>query len=42
MGSFVNSRLTNVTALAGTAAVLILNSILILQTCGVPIPGLSG
>ena len=32
MGSFANSRLTNVAALVGTALVLVLNSILILQT----------
>jgi len=41
MGSFANSRLTNVAALFGTAIVLVLNSILILQTLGVTIPGLS-
>jgi manganese transport protein len=41
MGSFVNSRLTNVTALVGTALVLVLNTILILQTLGVRIPGWS-
>ncbi len=41
MGQFVNSRLTLVAALAGTAAVLLLNSFLILQTLGVPIPALS-
>ena len=41
MGSFANSRLTNVAALVGTALVLVLNSILILQTLGVTIPGLS-
>ena len=41
MGPFVNSRLTLVTALAGTAVVLLLNIFLILQTLGVPIPGLS-
>jgi manganese transport protein len=41
MGSFANSRLTNFAALFGTALVLILNSILILQTLGVTIPGLS-
>jgi manganese transport protein len=41
MGSFANSRLTNVAALVGTALVLILNSILILQTLGVTIPGWS-
>jgi manganese transport protein len=41
MGSFANSRLTNVAALVGTALVLLLNSILILQTLGVTIPGWS-
>jgi len=41
MGSFANSRLTNIAALVGTALVLVLNSILILQTLGVTIPGLS-
>jgi manganese transport protein len=41
MGSFANSRLTNVAALVGTALVLVLNSILILQTLGVTIPGWS-
>ncbi|MGE5156980.1 MAG: Nramp family divalent metal transporter [Gemmatimonas sp.] len=41
MGQFVNSRLTLVAALAGTAAVLLLNTFLILQTLGVPIPALS-
>jgi len=40
MGSFANSRLTDVAALLGTAVVLLLNVILILQTFGVPIPGL--
>ena len=39
MGQFVNSRLTLFAALAGTAAVLLLNVILILQTLGVPMPG---
>jgi manganese transport protein len=33
--------LTNILALVGTILVLALNSILILQTFGVPIPGLS-
>jgi manganese transport protein len=37
----VNSRLTLVAALAGTAVVLLLNIILILQTLGVPMPGLA-
>ena len=41
MGEFVNSRLTHVAALVGTAVVLLLNFFLILQTLGVPIPGLS-
>ena len=41
MGQFANSRLTNIAAIAGTAVVLGLNVFLILQTFGVPIPGLS-
>ena len=41
MGSFANRPLTNVAALVGAAAVLLLNLFLILQTFGVPIPGLS-
>ena len=41
MGQFTNSRLTQLAALAGTAVVLLLNILLILQTFGVPIPGLS-
>jgi manganese transport protein len=32
MGAFANSRLTNVAALVGTAAVLVLNGVLIVQT----------
>ena len=40
MGAFANSRLTNVVALVGTALVLVLNIVLILQTFGLPIPGL--
>jgi len=40
MGSFANSLLTNVAALVGTALVLVLNSVLILLTFGVTIPGL--
>jgi manganese transport protein len=42
MGQFINSRLTNIAAIVGTAVVLGLNVFLILQTIGVPIPGLSG
>ena len=41
MGQFVNGRLTYLAALIGTAVVLVLNVFLILQTLGVPIPGLS-
>jgi manganese transport protein len=40
MGEFVNSRLTNVAAIAGTAAIVVLNAVLLLQTFGVDIPGL--
>jgi manganese transport protein len=42
MGQFANSRFTQAAALIGTAVVLALNLVLILQTCGVPIPGLQG
>jgi manganese transport protein len=38
MGEFANDRLTDATAIAGTAAVLILNVVLLLQTFGVDIP----
>jgi manganese transport protein len=41
MGRFANGRLTAAAALVGTAVVLLLNAILILQTFGVPIPGLA-
>jgi manganese transport protein len=40
MGPFANNRVTHIAALAGTIAVLLLNIFLILQTFGVPIPGL--
>ncbi len=40
MGAFANSRLTDVAAIAGTGIVLALNTVLLLQTFGVPIPGL--
>ena len=40
MGQFANSRLTHVAALIGTAVVLLLNIFLIVQTLGIPIPGL--
>jgi manganese transport protein len=42
MGAFANGRATNLAALLGTIVVLALNLFLILQTFGVPIPGLSG
>ena len=41
MGQFANIRLTHMAALLGAALVLTLNIFLILQTLGVPIPGLS-
>jgi manganese transport protein len=41
MGAFVNRRLTFVAALVATVLVLMLNTILILQTIGIPIPGLA-
>ncbi len=41
MGAFANSRATNVIAVAGTVIVLALNTFLILDTFGVPIPGLN-
>ena len=40
MGEFTNGRLTQVAAVIGTIAVLLLNSILILQICGIALPGL--
>ena len=40
MGQFVTSGLTTIAAIVATAPVLLLNAILILQTLGVPIPGL--
>jgi manganese transport protein len=40
MGSFANGRLTNVAAVAGAVVVLLLNTVLLIQTFGVPIPGL--
>jgi manganese transport protein len=41
MGSFANSRATNIVAIVGTVIVLALNTFLILDTLGVSIPGLS-
>jgi manganese transport protein len=41
MGSFADRRVTRIAAIAATVVVLALNLFLILQTFGVPIPGLS-
>jgi manganese transport protein len=41
LDAFTNSRLTRILSLLGTAAVLAVNVVLIAQTLGVPIPGLS-
>ena len=38
MGAFVNSTVTNTAAIAACAVVLLLNTVLLLQTAGVPIP----
>jgi len=40
MGEFANSRLTDIAAIAGTVIVLALNTVLLLQTFGIDIPGL--
>ena len=42
MGDFVNSRLTQAAATVGTALIVGLNLVLVLQTFGAPIPGLAG
>ena len=41
MGPFANSRLTKAAAVFGTVVILALNVVLVLQTFGVPIPGLA-
>jgi len=41
MGDFANSRLVTGIAIAGAAIVLLLNAILLIQTFGIPIPGLA-
>jgi manganese transport protein len=41
MGAFVNSRLTQAAAILGTTVILGLNLVLVLQTLGMPIPGLA-
>lgn len=40
MGSFANKRLIDVTAIVGTVVILALNVVLLLQTFGIPVPGL--
>ena len=39
MGRFANGRLTNWAAMLGTAAILVLNAVLLLQAAGASIPG---
>jgi manganese transport protein len=41
MGAFANGRLTDLAAIGGTIIILGLNIVLLLQTCGVQIPGLA-
>lgn len=41
MGEFANSRLVDLAAIAGTAIVLVLNAVLLVQTLGIGIPGLA-
>jgi manganese transport protein len=41
MGEFANGRLTQVAAMFGTGIVLLLNIVLIVQTCGIAIPWLT-
>jgi manganese transport protein len=40
MGSFANRRLLDIAAIVGTVVILCLNVVLLLQTFGVPVPGL--
>jgi len=40
MGEFANSRLTDCSAIAGTAVIMVLNLVLLLQTFGISLPGL--
>jgi manganese transport protein len=42
MGSLANGRMTRVAAIAATAVVLFLNTILLLQTFGAPLLFLEG
>jgi manganese transport protein len=40
MGKFANGPITRIAGAVGTAVVLLLNAVLVLQTLGVPLPGL--
>ena len=40
MGNFANKRLLDIAAIVGTVIILCLNAVLLLQTFGVPVPGL--
>jgi manganese transport protein len=40
MGEFTNNRLTDISAVIGTVIIMALNVVLLLQTFGVPVPGL--
>ncbi|SCB36018.1 Nramp family divalent metal transporter [Rhizobium multihospitium] len=40
MGDFANGRMTDIAAIVGTIVILCLNVVLLLQTFGIPIPGL--
>jgi manganese transport protein len=42
MGEFANGAITRIAGMVGAVIVLGLNTILVLQTLGVPLPGLSG
>jgi manganese transport protein len=41
MGEFANGRFTDIAAIAATGVVLVLNAVLLLQTLGIALPGLS-
>ena len=42
MGSFANGRVARVAAIVETAMVMLVNTVLLLQTVGVPLPFLEG
>ncbi len=41
MGEFANNRLTDMAAIVGTVIILLLNAVLLLQTFGLPVPGMA-